>query len=235
VGRRLAHLCLWVVVLLGCVFGVRYLRTAGAEGAQRATIGRVLSASASVNGHFELVRPAGGPPSQIGGLVTDSPCAEAIQSPCAVAAAGSAPAKPIAAVDIGPSLQWLLNVNQGRRFVLMVLFSPTDCPLCLKEAAVWNALAIVTDKRGPLIQVIGVADRTTTEEMQYVTRDLGLQFPVYVDRDSTVRKRLGVQLTPFKVLLTAAGAVEMVDGSRQLLPDQRLFERRVLDTVRRVD
>lgn len=232
--RRVINLCLLAAVACGCVFGVRQWRMNRVEESQRHAIDRALASASDLSTKFDLVRPAAGLRPETSGQRNDGPCAALTEGPCA---SGKMPAPlmmPLDATRTAPTIRWLLSLSQGRPFVLMVLFSPTDCPLCLREADVWNVVATAADGSGrPLVQVIGIADKTTTDEMQSVTRDLRLTFPVYVDRDSTLRQKLGVQVTPFKVLVTADGAVEIVDGSRQLVEDQRRFERRVLDIVRR--
>src|SRR5438552_2367222 len=66
-------------------------------------------------------------------------CLSQSQSPCAdVATKVDVPGA--AAGAAGASLRDRLTPSGSAAYTLVVLFSPTDCPVCLQEAAVWEEL-----------------------------------------------------------------------------------------------
>jgi len=120
-----------------------------------------------------------------------------------------------------------LQTRQG--YLLLILFSPTDCALCLQESRIWNDLAM-TRRPDDRLDVVGIVDHTTVTEMKPVLRQLALKFPVYVDESSVIRQMLAAEATPVKVLIDPTGHVRMLDGPHQ----QRVAQSEVGTRVREI-
>ncbi|MGH2750628.1 MAG: hypothetical protein ACRDK3_07120 [Actinomycetota bacterium] len=234
--RRIA----WGVLIAGaCIIsaiGTWQWRTSRAETERRAMAKERLSSGAIADIRLERVwvdRYAAPP---VSGAGLAAPCTAVPRANCdEVSRRGDhAPMSTQGVADRPAGLRSLVGFHGDERHLLLILFAPTDCSLCLQESALWRELAAASGKDVEAsLAVVAIVDRTTPEEMRTVAQQLGLSFPIFVDAASRVRELLGAETTPFKVLLSAGDEVKLVDGPNQLTTAQQEFARRVREVTRR--
>ncbi|HXF06840.1 MAG TPA: TlpA disulfide reductase family protein [Blastocatellia bacterium] len=91
------------------------------------------------------------------------------------------------------------SVQTASRYVLLLIFEPTDCSLCLEELFTLNELQGQVPRQR--LQIIGVASHTSTEELRKLADAYGVSFPLLLDESSSARRLLGLAETPWKVLV----------------------------------
>jgi peroxiredoxin len=114
-------------------------------------------------------------------------------------------------------------------YTLFVFFSPTDCPACLRESAVWQRLFQERDHLH--LSVVGVVGQCSREEAEMARRQLGITFPLLFDVNSVMATAFGLQKTPEKILLDRHAKVVLASPAYQKEEMQRLFEHTVRQRV----
>ena len=108
------------------------------------------------------------------------------------------------------------------KLVLYIVFSTSDCGGCLSEAAVWDKLHQQFRAEG--FQAVGIGHAQSKEDLDAFVRDEELTFPVHWDRDETVKGRLALDNTPYKILVDESGSVVLTDPPNNSPRRQRDFE-----------
>lgn len=141
-------------------------------------------------------------------------------------------AKAVKSLESVPTLSLLdlknryLGKNSDAEFTLFIFFSPTDCPLCLQEAAIWQRLHLDGQRLG--LSVVGVIDRSSSDEVSHFLKQLGITFPVLFDNKSLLTTLYKVMRTPYKVLIDSKGSTVLISPASITLEQQREFERSLL-------
>jgi peroxiredoxin len=110
----------------------------------------------------------------------------------------------------------------GAKLVLYVVFSTSDCGGCLSEAAVWEKLHQQFNREG--FQAVGIGHAERKENLDAFVRDEELTFTVHWDRDETVKGRLALDNTPYKIIVDETGSVVLTDPPNNSPRRQRDFE-----------
>ncbi len=189
------------------------------------TVGRLTKELLATAG-FEPVKPAaqGTILTSTGQPFDMSACRGQANSPCVEPVNAVIGASPSAAVTASVSLGERFAARDSAAYTLIVLFSPTDCPVCLTEATVWGHLHA---DFGDRLAMVAVVDRTTSSELSLALTQLGIAFPTYLDKTSVVRRTLRLSETPYKFLLDPAGNVVFVDGAHRESADQEQLGNRI--------
>jgi len=117
--------------------------------------------------------------------------------------------------------QRYLGGQEERPYTLFVFLSPTDCPVCLQEAAVWEELNQAG--RALNLTVVGVMDHASNDEATQFLKGAGLTFPVILDESGQLVRGLRIERTPYKVLINKAAEVLLTDTPNQGSERQHAF------------
>jgi peroxiredoxin len=118
-------------------------------------------------------------------------------------------------------------------YTLFVFFSPTDCPACLREAAIWQRL--FEERNSLRLGIVGVVGQCSRQEAEMARRQLGITFPLLLDVNSVMTTSFGFQKTPEKILVDRHAKVLLTNPANQKEEMQRLFEHEVRQKVRAAD
>lgn len=134
----------------------------------------------------------------------------------------------------------LLNLNSGQQEqislhsscnTLVIIFSPGDCPNCLRERTVWENLAKSYDPSR--LRVISVLVNTSAEEAKSFTKAFNMSTAVYFDESGQLRQgALVPPITPFKTLIGRDTGVLLAEGPNPKANEQAEFESKVQSQVR---
>lgn len=101
--------------------------------------------------------------------------------------------------------------------LLIFIFRPTDCPPCLEELSLYS-------KKMGRAGVYGIGLETNEREMRVFLRESPLRFPVLIDEEGGLSRRLPDAWTPFKLLLDRARRrVLLRGGPHAYATDQQRF------------
>ena len=226
---KLWRLGVLTLLCIGCTLGIRAWRIAAATSSIQSSAAVGLSSATAETIRLELVTSA---PRGAAEFMLPSGCGESGPGRCSdgpEAPVGGTPARR-GLGDRMTHLRSVLGHHGDAKLLLLIVFSPADCSLCLQEATFWSDLSSASDAKAAGLRVVGIADQTTVSEMADVVPGMKLTFPVYVDRDAAVRRLLGVETTPFKVVIDREGSVLLVDGPHQ----RRIAQQEFADRVRRL-
>ena len=112
--------------------------------------------------------------------------------------------------DISGQIRSFSSIPQ--KLVLVVLFSPYDCPPCLSEAPVWEDIYKMhnSDK----FSVFTFADeRATRDDVDLFIKEHNLTLPIVHDDKGILRKSLNIPATPIRVLISMHPKREILDAS----------------------
>ena len=113
---------------------------------------------------------------------------------------------------------------------LVIIFSPGDCPSCLREKSVWESLARSYD--ASRFQVIGIVIRASAEEADEISKALNVPFALYYDKGNNLKqKSLAPQLTPFKTLFSRRRGVLLAAGPAPKGNEQEQFGEKVRSSL----
>lgn len=124
-----------------------------------------------------------------------------------------------------------LSGEKDSDFTLFVFFSPTDCPACLREAAVWQRL--FQERDALHLSVIGIVNHCSQQEAEAARRTLGITFPILLDVNSILATSFGFQKTPEKILMNKQTEVILTSPPYQQEEMQRHFEHEVRQKCKR--
>lgn len=134
----------------------------------------------------------------------------------------------------------LLNLNSGQHEqislrsscnTLVIIFSPGDCPNCLRERSVWEELAKSHDPSR--LRVIPVLVNTSAEEAKSFSKAFNMSIAVYYDESGQLRQgALVPRITPFKTLIGRDMGVLLAEGPTPKANEQAEFESKVQSQVR---
>jgi len=111
--------------------------------------------------------------------------------------------------DSGGNLLSFDSILKKQDRVLLVFFSPTDCPACLAERYLWDETEA---KVG--ISVILVGSHFDRGELWRWVRSSGLTMPVLWDSAGSLVREIGLRTSPLKVLVNSEGRVLWTDPTR---------------------
>jgi len=108
------------------------------------------------------------------------------------------------------------------KLILLIFFSTNDCVTCLQEASIWEKLQKDFYPKG--LKVFGMVPSNDSLEMQKFAEAESLSFPImYVD-SIYIKQRIGIPLTPFKVLLDSTLTVVYLNGPNSDVENQFRFK-----------
>jgi peroxiredoxin len=85
------------------------------------------------------------------------------------------------------------------RFFLLVFLSLDDCELCLQEI---RSLPLALEKfQEDECTIVAIIKGGNKQRIKSFMAQNGFAFPIYVDLDAHLWKRLGIKVTPLKVLI----------------------------------
>jgi peroxiredoxin len=144
-------------------------------------------------------------------------------------------ANAVKALTSVPTLS-LLNLKElyfskdsNSAFTLFIFFSPTDCPVCLQESAIWQSLH--HESQQLKLSVIGIADRSSNNEVTKFIKQKGITFPVLFDEKSLLRTTYKVTRTPHKILIDSKGSTVLVSPASQTPEQRRAFEKSIRERL----
>jgi len=105
-------------------------------------------------------------------------------------------------------------------YILLIVFSLSDCPACLEEYKVWNSLTEFYPK--DRFQIVGVMDQTEMEYSDEFGLIDSLLFPVYFDQGDLL-DILPIHVTPTKFLLNPDRELIFIDGNNAEAYKQLMF------------
>ena len=112
------------------------------------------------------------------------------------------------------------------QLLLLVFFSPDDCPACLLEAKLWREIDQTYDDSE--VMVLGITKAPIdTYEMNIFKRGKGIDFPILLDLSGQYTSRFGITKTPTKVLINQQGKILDASTSGQSLVEHKLFKKKV--------
>lgn len=94
--------------------------------------------------------------------------------------------------------------------IFFVFFSPLDCSTCLKEAIYWQMLY---DRNLPNVAVFGIVRDSNLNQLHRFRTTYYLTFPILVDIDGLLFKRLSISHTPLKLVVDKSRAILKADQS----------------------
>jgi len=113
---------------------------------------------------------------------------------------------------------------------LVIIFSPGDCPSCLREKLVWESLA--RSYNAARFQVIGIIIRASAEEAETITKALNVPFTIYYDKRNDLKQRsLAPQVTPFKILFGGRKGILLAAGPNNRVNEQEQFGEKVRSSL----
>lgn len=123
------------------------------------------------------------------------------------------------------------SVQTDSRYVLLFIFEPTDCSLCLEDLSALNALQ--TQIPPQRLQIIGVASHTFTEELRKLADAYGVSFPLLLDESSSARRLLRLAETPWKILVDLKDRRIIFDmGPSFWEVERQFFSMRVIQIIK---
>lgn len=102
----------------------------------------------------------------------------------------------IALVQLQPEDFIPASIYDGKN--LVILFSPTDCGICLEMLFTLNEIYVKGANRLP---IIGIIDTPYLPAASKVQKHFKLQFPLVMDSTGTLKKQLGKQSKPILFLV----------------------------------
>ncbi|MCG8608293.1 redoxin family protein [bacterium] len=81
---------------------------------------------------------------------------------------------------------------------LVILFSPTDCGICLKMLSTLNEVYV---KRVNQVPIIGIMDTPYLAAALKIQKQFKLQFPMVLDTTGTLKRQFGKRSKPTLMLL----------------------------------
>lgn len=133
----------------------------------------------------------------------------------------------------------LLNLNSGQQEqisfrsscnTLVIIFSPGDCPNCLRERTVWESLA--KSYEPSRLRVISVLINSSAEEAKSFSKAFNMSIATYYDESGQLRHdSLTPPLTPFKTLIGRDKGVLFAEGPNALVNEQAEFRNKVQSEV----
>jgi hypothetical protein len=134
----------------------------------------------------------------------------------------------------------LLNLNSGHQEpislrsscnTLVIIFSPGDCPNCLRERTVWEDLAKSYDPSR--LRVMSVLVNTSRDEAKSFTKAFNTSIAVYFDESGQLRRgALVPPITPFKTLIARDTGVLLAEGPNPRTNEQAEFGRKLQSEVK---
>lgn len=113
------------------------------------------------------------------------------------------------------------------RLLLLVFFSPDDCPVCLLEAKLWREIDQTYDDSE--VMVLGITKAPIdTYEMNIFKRGKRIDFPILLDLNGQYTTRFGITKTPTKILINQHGKILDASASGQSLVEHKLFKKKVV-------
>ena len=112
------------------------------------------------------------------------------------------------------------------QLLLLVFFSPDDCPTCLLEAKLWREIDQTYDDSK--VMVLGITKAPIdTYKMNIFKRGKHIDFPILLDSEGQYTNRFGIIKTPTKVLINQHGKILDASASGQSLVEHKLFKKKV--------
>ena len=97
----------------------------------------------------------------------------------------------------------------GSPLSFIVIFSPTDCGVCLSERVLWEEV-----RSRYQINLLGVASHPDKRELIQWIKNHRLSIPVVWDSAGLLRDALEVESSPLKLLVNSKGSVIWTDPAR---------------------
>jgi peroxiredoxin len=117
------------------------------------------------------------------------------------------------------------------RYVLLLIFEPTDCSPCLEDLSVLNELHRQVSPEH--VKIIGIASHTHLQELRKMIDAYGVTFPVLIDETSIAKALLGLAETPWKILVDLESRRIIFDMGPSLSEVERhFFLMRIMRLVR---
>jgi peroxiredoxin len=107
----------------------------------------------------------------------------------------------------------------GARYVLLFVFTPSDCTYCVAELANLNQFAAAGSERE--VEVAALMSYTDIEEARQVSQYYGLNYPVLVDKRGDALHLIGAPATPWKILIDASGKHVVYEDPTSETPAER--------------
>jgi len=85
------------------------------------------------------------------------------------------------------------------KFYLIIFFNTLDCPTCLLEAPYWSK--IFENYPDSLVQVVGVGNSLTKNNLHTFTNRRNLKFPIIYDKNDTLKTICKIPETPLRIIL----------------------------------
>ncbi|MCP3963936.1 MAG: TlpA family protein disulfide reductase [bacterium] len=102
---------------------------------------------------------------------------------------------------------------------LIVLFSVHDCQVCLQEYRLWKKIDQSFTREQ--VTVVGISHDQDRKSVDQFAGLRGLNFPILLNPDDSVRKSLGLTDSPLRVLIGGSGKIVAVDKSDANIESQR--------------
>lgn len=133
---------------------------------------------------------------------------------------------PLLTAGIQPFCFTFLNLETKEpyqpKLLLLIFFSTQDCITCLQETSIWEGLYRDFSDKG--LKILGMVPLDDSLQMEGFAEAESLSIPiVYVD-SMYIKQRIGIPLTPFKVLLDSSFTVLYLNGPNSQIEDQLRFK-----------
>jgi len=101
------------------------------------------------------------------------------------------------------------NLSNGDfKWNLVIIFSPEDCPYCLKEISFWAHFKEKHKNFG----CWGLVNHPHVELVSKFIKSMGWNFPIYVIKENLFGDNFGLGKTPIKVLLNDRNQIYYIEG-----------------------
>lgn len=113
------------------------------------------------------------------------------------------------------------------QLILLVFFSPDDCPTCLLESKLWRDLDQTYEDSD--VTVFGITTAPIdTYKMTIFKRGRHIDFPILLDPAGEYKGTFGIANTPAKVLVDSLGRIIDVSPSGQSLVKHKLYKEKIV-------
>lgn len=97
-------------------------------------------------------------------------------------------------------------------YVIMIFFSPFDCPTCFLEIPFWNQLFETYEDKG--IDVVAITMSESPYMAKHFSNTHNIKIPTFLDEDGELFSSLGIHgLTPLKMLVNKNGSILSISKS----------------------
>jgi peroxiredoxin len=105
----------------------------------------------------------------------------------------------------------------GSRYLVLFVFSPSDCAACLEELTELNRIA----QGRETFKVVGLMSYASADEMRQTERNFNVRFPLVADAQGRVLKTLHPPKTPWKIVVDVSKRVIVYEDLPSITPAER--------------